>query len=310
MHPGELALSQCDVYWMAYDGVYTAPKGGGAPSKVVDISASAVAVGLAIDDAYVYWAQSGPYGTKGSVSKAPLAGGTPTELATGLVTMSIESDGTLSPNSVPSQVAVNATDVYFVDYGYMSPSAVMRVSKNGGATQTVATDEVGVDAPWTLVLDDTAAYWTNAVYPGGTVASAPLAGGALKIVADDQWGPHALAVRDGQIYWSSYLFDSNYQVAQVEIHSASLTGPDSQLAAIQGVEVLALAATGDAVYALVQSSYADYTGTLEKIDLATKKVTTIADVMCPDDNTPLGLATDDARVYWTSSENKIISAPR
>lgn len=60
----------------------------------------------------------------------------------------------------PRSLAVDATHVYFTDAGpRMIDGAIDRVAKAGGALETLAADQ---DQPYRLTIDDTYVYWTNA----------------------------------------------------------------------------------------------------------------------------------------------------
>ncbi len=108
---------------------------------------------MAVDSTSVYWVNYGSNnGTAdGTVMKAPLGGGTATQLAGGQIS--------------PRGIAVDSTGVYFA-----SSTAVLKVGLGGG---TVTTIVPGQDWPGGLVVDSTSIYWTNSVNNGAVMKATP-----------------------------------------------------------------------------------------------------------------------------------------
>jgi hypothetical protein len=76
--------------------------------------------GIAVDEARVYWADSGP----GTINSTPIGGGATTVLATGQL--------------APQYLAVDFCFVYWTDF---AAGTVNRVNKQGGPTQVLATGQ-------------------------------------------------------------------------------------------------------------------------------------------------------------------------
>jgi hypothetical protein len=129
-HPriSEMELDSTNLYWVANDTtitdtaeVWRAARAGGAATRLVQGPGQIYA--LAIDEQYVYYARAlPPWDTGGSVWRISKGGGEPQTLADNL------------PN--PTSVAVDGTHLYFTGGG--SPGNVRRVAKSGGAVEVVA----------------------------------------------------------------------------------------------------------------------------------------------------------------------------
>lgn len=122
-----LAVGGGYAYWGASSALMRVPTVGGDPIPI----ASGVSWAIATDSENVYWISSlgltqiliplNPcHFFDGAIKKAPLAGGTETVLASGISYSSF----------LISQIAVDATNVYWVDE---AKSSIMTVSKDGGA---------------------------------------------------------------------------------------------------------------------------------------------------------------------------------
>ncbi len=138
--------------------------------------------GIAVDKNYVYWTDS--FG--GDVLALPRKGSS-------ALTISF-AQGQMHPIGV----AVDATSVYWINYGDGSPNgAVMKESLSGGASTTLASAQFG---PQGIALDANNVYWTN---NGGTVLKISINGGTVTTLATDQINPQAIVVDETNVYWTN-----------------------------------------------------------------------------------------------------------
>ncbi len=127
--------------------------------------------GLAVDDSFVYWADSG----SNSIRRTSKSGGAQAGIYAGAVT---------------SGLAVDGASVYFSD-----GARVLSVPKGGGAgTQLAAA------AANRLALDDGFVYWTNPA--AGLVQRVGKGGGAPTTLASGLRSPLGIRIKDGFVYWT------------------------------------------------------------------------------------------------------------
>jgi hypothetical protein len=178
--PRTIAVDGSAVYWANFnrDTIMRMPFGG-VPVPIV----SATGVGFfAIDGTSVYWTD----GSGGRVMRTPLDGGPPVVLAAG------------QPG--PGEIAVNATDAYWLNNGVSQcgvRGTIMKVALAGGTPEVIAE----LDLARVLALDATSVYWTNF----NTVRKAPLGGGPATTLGVDPAGYaiNDLTVDATSVYWPS-----------------------------------------------------------------------------------------------------------
>lgn len=175
------------------DGVvarYAKADGG----KLVLADGLSAPLGVAVDDAAVYWVDLGDGGiveVTGRVVRAPKDGGAQSELARGLL--------------APTGVAVDDAGVYFTtlglsecDGGPNQTGTVERVARDGGQHVTLARDQ---DCPGPLVLHDSRVFWVNESFGAGTVNVVEKTGGPITVLAKDQPIPSGLTTDGTRVYW-------------------------------------------------------------------------------------------------------------
>jgi hypothetical protein len=137
------------VYWAqgaAVAALMSEPLDGGIAITLVAGAQVTGIANIAVDSTSIYWTEGTV--TNGFVMKAPLGGGTPTMLASGL--------------GQPAYIAVDATNVYWTDFGNDPLEGnVMSVPISGGSPTELAS---GLTAPGGIAVDGTSAYWWNGAY--------------------------------------------------------------------------------------------------------------------------------------------------
>jgi hypothetical protein len=194
--PGELAVDATNIYWANYtsdtqDATLTKmPLRGGAPV----ILASDRDIGdIAVDATNVYWTSI----SRGTVTRVPIDGGTPTQIASG------------EPR--PFHIAVDAQSVYWSTIGTTECPDSGLACQDGGMMRKAALDgsnpktlAANVDLPGDIAVVGRNVYWTA---PGGNIMHGaifrvPVDGGTPVALVSNIWGIHyAFAVTATNLYW-------------------------------------------------------------------------------------------------------------
>jgi hypothetical protein len=203
----DLAVDATAVYWANTNSVATVPLGGGTPSTFAQNQLNATGIALDANDIYIAdpappgaiykmplagssfvtlaAAPSDPWsiaihGTSafwlagGSLVTVPVAGGTPTTLAS----------STGASNDGVNMLALDSVNVYWIDFG---PGLVLQRPLAGGSTTTLAS---GRTNPVSLTVSGTNVYWSEN-YQQGQVLSVPVGGGQITTLLSGAIGPLA-----------------------------------------------------------------------------------------------------------------------
>jgi hypothetical protein len=270
-----IAVDDLSVYWLNLGGTLNkTPKAGGAVTPLFTGGTFNGQSDLAIDATFAYFTDNT------SVWKVALDGTSQVQIATGLTT--------------PRGIALDATDVYWAEYGYTS---VKKVSKAGGAITVLMSDFPNSNSnPQAIAVDSTYAYWTE--FFTGSVKRVGINGGTTTTFAA---GPvpfnynnasESIAVDATSVYWT----------VGSRLMRASLAGVASTLATSTGYPVR-IALDADFVY-FTDSGYG-----VRKVPVGGGAVTQIATAGLA----PHGIAVDATHVYWVESnthDGSVNKAPK
>jgi hypothetical protein len=186
----DFAVDDTHLYWTEFEivgasgSVKRVPVGGGA----VDVLASGLPagsifdvffpLGIALDDALVYWGE-GVGG--GAIRTVPKDGGGVVDIGRGEAI-------------APSSIALDST------YAYISETdgRVLRLPLAGGSAEELAT---GLEQPFSMVLNANSLFWVSLVGSGAAL-TLPKAGGSVTILADGLFNPRSVAIRGSYAYFS------------------------------------------------------------------------------------------------------------
>jgi hypothetical protein len=217
-----IAVDATSVYWVAgtsdasSGAIERVAVGGGTPTTLA--TRPGPPAHLAVDDSYVYWSEQ----MDGAIMKVALAGGASTTVASASLPWNIALDTTdvywlgtgvmkapksggaataLTPEtpSLPTAgLAVNATNVYFTSGPPGGASGVSSVPVGGGTVAVVSPTSSSLTTPGPIAIDANRVYWADG---SGNVYAAPLAGGAAVTLATCQDNVDAIAVDETSLYW-------------------------------------------------------------------------------------------------------------
>lgn len=276
--------------------------------------------GITVDETHVYWANAG----EGSIMKAPLGGGTPSAVVSGLErpvavvvddeniywtqdtdaegggpVMMMPLDGG-SPTRVGQRsngggaagIAIDATHIYWAERGN-----VLKRPIAGGERVVLAEDRPFSIA--SVVVDATSVYWKNTgsgVVGAGAVRKVSINGGEPVTLADDLGGSEGLAVDDTYVYFG----DDYNRVMRVPLDGGMPVRAASRARGRSAPKFIAV--DDECVYWANSLS-----GTVEKSILGGKFSAVLAEAAA----VPMGIALSEEHVYWTEyGSGEVRMAPK
>jgi hypothetical protein len=259
---------------------------------------------VALDSKNVYWTSTGTCTgdggaavATGTVMAMPLAGGTPTTLASG------------QPD--PEAIAADGTSVYWANNVGSSCAAaggsVVKISPDGGTITTLASNQPSAKF---VAVDSKNIYWTTS----DGILSAPLGGvgdgGTPTALASGQGPSAGIAVEGTNVYWAQGGGKGN--VLSVPVAGGKIATITSAKTACSAGCISFTADSKYAYYAFMPpEDYANYE--VISIPLSGGPAFTIAD----NEANPANMASDGTNLYWTNygdidgadHSNSVVRAP-
>lgn len=182
---GNVYFTQADL--VARTAAVPLADGGLNPVTIV-ASGLTNTFGLAVDDAYVYWANGALDG--GALGRSDL--------------VSLDGGVIVPGQPQPFAIAVDDAGLYWTNFvANVLGGSVMRSSKDGANVTTLVSN---LDIPAGLVLDDRFAYYTVLNFlqmTGGLIARVDKAGGAPERLVERQAFPVSIALAGDHVYWAA-----------------------------------------------------------------------------------------------------------
>jgi hypothetical protein len=188
-------------------------------------------------------------------------------------------------------LAVDASGVYWTIRGDevgIGDGAIASVTPTGGSAATLAPNQ---NYPGAIALAAPTAYWVNAT----TIVREAEAGGSASVMATDINNLLGIAVDSTNVYWTTAGEGSDGAVSMAPL------GGGSAVALASGLhEPGPIVARAGALFWIDRADKVIY-------ELAAGSSTVQA--IAPDQSTPIAIAVDDNRVYWSNSDGSIASVP-
>jgi hypothetical protein len=280
---------------------------------------------LVVESANVVWGNQavfngGSYVSLGSIVEAPVSGGAPTTLVSGVANGDVPEPALVAsatdaywPNGGVVRtplaggqslvygsgqtdvwaMAIDAHRVYWTNGGYvpgMNPPLFAQVLAMplGGGTIATLTSLTGYSSA-AIAVDSQNLYWVDSCYGGcqvpGLVLRMPLAGGAVETLASfpGGYGPFQIALDATHLYMSTMASGTS------DIAAMPLGGGSPQTL-VANVTLRAMAVDATSLYWTD-----DVNGTVMKVSLSGGAPATLYQ-----GDIPYAIAVDDTSVYWTS----------
>ena len=197
-----LAVAGANVYWTDFAAdIFTCPIAGcgAAPTALWSAGNSPATLGIAVDATSVYWSTEATEG----IMKCAIGGcnNTPTLIMS-------------APVPEMTQIALDADNVYFVEYNPLGYGQVLACAKTGCADhpQALAT---GLNSPTAIATDGVSVYWTEISSSDPSAYTVPWPGAGVvrkcsvngcnntpTTLASGLNAPVAIAVDDANVYWA------------------------------------------------------------------------------------------------------------
>jgi hypothetical protein len=236
-------------------------------------------VSIRVASGNVYWVDEGfPPNMNGSVKKVPVGGGTPTDVAAGLLW--------------PEYLAIDSTSAYVTAGG--SPAAILKVPLAGGTPVSLC-EQAGAKG---IEVDSTNIYWGD--WTGdGIIGKLPVGGGTITTLAIGLVNGFALGGSD--VYWS----DGNaHGILSVPIGGGSMPTTIASGIGLYGAFPIALDATD--VYFVANTGKANGSSVQKVARAGGSPPVTLASGLAG----PVALAVDSSAVYWADgTANEVLSVP-
>lgn len=303
--PDSLVLIGNDVYFLNYgpeDGLGSLMRvpiaGGTAQTVAANLTRP---FSITADANNLYWQAEDGKGS-GIVVKLGLSGGAPTTLASGLKTLSDVLVMSEVQFPLTSNVAVTATDVYFVAFSGGEQAGVLSVPVDGGTVSTLVSQYIPDGGAPTrissngIAIDGTALYGvTNG--PTNGVYRVPLTGGPAILLADNTANAWTLTLSGKDIFF----VDEGLNFNQATLQSIPQAGGTSKVLAKGLKSPWALVADGGSIFFVDQTGPEG--GSVNAYDIESGAIRTLAPYL----DSPVSLAVDSKNAYWTSSNCGIVA---
>ena len=191
---GSLAVGGDEVYWTntATANIQSVSTSGGAVADIDVGDAGVSGYGLAVNQTTLYFLTGPSDGASGSIASMPIAGGTPTIVASGL--------------SSPAALNVVGSSLYWLD---TADGYVMTMPTTGGHALA---DLSGITGATGLAVDGTNAYWITRTVPAALMR-APLSGDGPVVTLYTEEELDAVAVDANNVYVTDSMAGNVYAIS-------------------------------------------------------------------------------------------------